>query len=232
MKRFKMMTWAAAVALFVGLVTFGPALAADNYKGFERGDALITAAELKKAKTITAPLSRLVAEKGLLPKKTVAKVDTARQHTSKADALMRDLADKLKDSYHRGLREPVIGIADSHITPARQSLENVKLSDDWRDRIKHAKSADGHVDDAIAAINKLLEEDIEKLVHLIRTYFKFNGHHIQFNVVDTQTLRQAQASPDEYRNLLVRVAGYSDYFVDLDEDHQQEIIDRTEQALF
>jgi formate C-acetyltransferase len=76
------------------------------------------------------------------------------------------------------------------------------------------------------------EEDIEKLAHLIRTYFKFNGHHIQFNVVDSQTLRQAQASPDEYRNLLVRVAGYSDYFVDLDEDHQQEIIDRTEQALF
>ncbi|MDP3430799.1 MAG: glycine radical domain-containing protein [Desulfomicrobium sp.] len=48
-------------------------------------------------------------------------------------------------------------------------------------------------------------------------------------MVDTATLRQAQTSPDEHRNLLVRVAGYSDYFVDLDLDHQEEIIRRTEQ---
>ena len=72
------------------------------------------------------------------------------------------------------------------------------------------------------------EEDITKLAHLIRSYFKLNGHHIQFNVVDTDMLRKAQATPDEYRNLLVRVAGYSDYFVDLDLDHQEEIIARTE----
>jgi len=72
------------------------------------------------------------------------------------------------------------------------------------------------------------EEDISKLSHLIRSYFKLNGHHIQFNVVDTAMLRKAQAAPDEYRNLLVRVAGYSDYFVDLDLDHQEEIIARTE----
>jgi len=72
------------------------------------------------------------------------------------------------------------------------------------------------------------DEDITKLAHLIRSYFKLNGHHIQFNVVDTSILRKAQASPDEYRNLLVRVAGYSDYFVDLDIDHQEEIIARTE----
>jgi formate C-acetyltransferase len=63
-------------------------------------------------------------------------------------------------------------------------------------------------------------EGIEKLCHLIRTYFKLNGHHIQFNIVDSQTLRQAQRKPDEHRDLLVRVAGYSDYFVDLDADHQ------------
>ncbi len=74
------------------------------------------------------------------------------------------------------------------------------------------------------------EEDITKLTHLIRSYFKLNGHHIQFNVVDTSMLRKAQASPDEYRNLLVRVAGYSDYFVDLDSDHQEEIIARTENS--
>jgi len=76
------------------------------------------------------------------------------------------------------------------------------------------------------------KEDISKLVHLIRTYFKLNGHHIQFNIVDTQTLKKAQASPDDYSDLLVRVAGYSDYFVDLDEYHQQEIIERTEHESF
>jgi formate C-acetyltransferase len=74
------------------------------------------------------------------------------------------------------------------------------------------------------------ERDLTKLMHLIRSYFKLNGHHIQFNIVDTSILRKAQAAPDEYRNLLVRVAGYSDYFVDLDIDHQEEIIARTENA--
>jgi pyruvate formate-lyase/glycerol dehydratase family glycyl radical enzyme len=76
------------------------------------------------------------------------------------------------------------------------------------------------------------EEGIEKLCHLIRTYFNLNGHHIQFNIVDSETLRQAQRKPDEYRDLLVRVAGYSDYFVDLDPDHQEEIIARTEHSSF
>jgi pyruvate formate-lyase/glycerol dehydratase family glycyl radical enzyme len=76
------------------------------------------------------------------------------------------------------------------------------------------------------------EEDITKLAHLIRTYFRLNGHHIQFNIVDTATLKKAQACPDDYRDLLVRVAGYSDYFVDLDEYHQQEIIERTEHESF
>ncbi len=75
------------------------------------------------------------------------------------------------------------------------------------------------------------DQDLDKLCRLIRTYFRLNGHHIQFNVVDTETLRHAQANPDEYRNLLVRVAGYSDYFVDLDLDHQEEIIRRTEQEM-
>jgi trans-4-hydroxy-L-proline dehydratase len=73
------------------------------------------------------------------------------------------------------------------------------------------------------------EGDLKKLAGLIRTYFRLGGHHIQFNVVDTKTLRLAQQQPDDYRNLLVRVAGYSDYFVDLDEAHQEEIILRTEQ---
>lgn len=75
------------------------------------------------------------------------------------------------------------------------------------------------------------DQDLDKLAQLVRTYFRLGGHHIQFNVVDTATLRQAQTRPDEHRNLLVRVAGYSDYFVDLDLDHQEEIIRRTEQDM-
>jgi formate C-acetyltransferase len=74
------------------------------------------------------------------------------------------------------------------------------------------------------------EQDLEKMAHLIRTYFRLNGHHIQFNVVDTDTLRRAQAAPEDHRDLMVRVAGYSDYFVDLDRFHQEEIISRTAQS--
>jgi len=54
----------------------------------------------------------------------------------------------------------------------------------------------------------------------------------EFNIVDTETLKKAQDNPDDYRDLLVRVAGYSDYFVDLDAFHQQEIIERTEHGSF
>ena len=71
------------------------------------------------------------------------------------------------------------------------------------------------------------EEGLAKMAALIRTYFKLDGHHVQYNVVDTETLRDAQKHPDQYRDLLVRVAGYSDYFVDLDAYHQEEIIART-----
>lgn len=80
----------------------------------------------------------------------------------------------------------------------------------------------------------VLEGDggLDKMSKLIKTYFNLGGHHIQFNVVDTDTLRKAQANPEEYRGLLVRVAGYSDYFVDLDEHHQEEIIARTAQEGF
>jgi formate C-acetyltransferase len=73
------------------------------------------------------------------------------------------------------------------------------------------------------------EAGLDGLVNLIRTYFKLGGHHIQFNVVDEAILRQAQRTPEQYRGLLVRVAGYSDYFVDLDAYHQEEIIARTAQ---
>ena len=76
------------------------------------------------------------------------------------------------------------------------------------------------------------EEGCNNLVHLIRAYFRMDGHHIQFNVVDADTLREAQKHPEDYRDLIVRVAGYSDYFNDLREDLQNEIICRTEQTTF
>ncbi len=72
------------------------------------------------------------------------------------------------------------------------------------------------------------EEDLKKFSSLIRSYFKMGGHHIQFNIVDTETLLDAQKHPDNYRDLLVRVAGYSDYFNDMTAQLQNEIIARTE----
>ncbi|MDR1779427.1 MAG: glycyl radical protein [Tannerella sp.] len=76
------------------------------------------------------------------------------------------------------------------------------------------------------------EEDIAKLSSLIRSYFALGGHHIQFNVVDTATLYAAQEKPEDYRDLLVRMAGYSDYFNDMNTDLQADIIARTEQEGF
>ena len=71
-------------------------------------------------------------------------------------------------------------------------------------------------------------ESYKKLTALIRSYFRMDGHHIQFNVVSADTLRDARQHPEKYRDLIVRVAGYSDYFNDLGEDLQEEIIRRTE----
>jgi formate C-acetyltransferase len=76
------------------------------------------------------------------------------------------------------------------------------------------------------------DEGLDRLVQLIRTYFKLDGHHIQFNVVEAATLRAAQENPEQYRDLIVRVAGYSDYFCDLGRVLQDEIIARTEQKGF
>ena len=71
------------------------------------------------------------------------------------------------------------------------------------------------------------EDGLRKLGDLVRTYFRMDGHHVQFNVVDSETLRGAQETPNEYRDLIVRVAGYSDYFNNLDRALQDEIIART-----
>ncbi|WP_022850073.1 trans-4-hydroxy-L-proline dehydratase [Limisalsivibrio acetivorans] len=71
-------------------------------------------------------------------------------------------------------------------------------------------------------------EGIDKVANLVRSYFKLDGHHIQFNVMNVDKLREAQKKPENYRDLIVRVAGYSDYFVDITEELQEEIIKRTE----
>jgi len=72
------------------------------------------------------------------------------------------------------------------------------------------------------------EESYNCLTALIRSYFSLDGHHVQFNVVNAETLKDAQKHPELHRDLIVRVAGYSDYFNDLGEDLQNEIIMRTE----
>ncbi len=76
------------------------------------------------------------------------------------------------------------------------------------------------------------DEDVAKLAQLIRSYFAMDGHHIQFNIVDTATLYAAQEHPEDYRDLLVRMAGYSDYFNDMNDDLQSDIIRRTENESF
>ena len=76
------------------------------------------------------------------------------------------------------------------------------------------------------------DDSLDKWAHLVRSYFKMDGHHMQFNVVRAETLREAQQHPEAHRDLIVRVAGYSDYFCDLSLELQEEIIARTEHAGF
>ena len=76
------------------------------------------------------------------------------------------------------------------------------------------------------------EVGIDNLAHLVRSYFRLDGHHVQMNVITAETLRAAQANPEKYRDLIVRVAGYSDYFCDLNKALQDEIIARTEHKSF
>ncbi len=74
------------------------------------------------------------------------------------------------------------------------------------------------------------EEGVSRLAQLVRTYFRSDGHHVQFNVVSRETLEAAKADPESHRDLIVRVAGYSDYFCDLSDALKDEIIARTEQT--
>ena len=81
---------------------------------------------------------------------------------------------------------------------------------------------------------KVLEDEkgLRSLAELIRVYFNLGGKHIQFNVIDSRTLREAQRDPEKYANLVVRVAGYSAFFTQLHRDVQDDIIERTEQVSF
>ena len=74
------------------------------------------------------------------------------------------------------------------------------------------------------------DEGLAHMADLVRSYFAMDGHHIQFNIIDRATLIEAQKNPEEYKDLIVRVAGYSDFFRNLDKPLQDEIINRTEQS--
>jgi len=99
-------------------------------------------------------------------------------------------------------------------------------------KIDHAKTGGTLLNQKFAPELLADEQGLDRLGHLIRTYFKLDGHHIQFNVVNADALRDAQKHPEKYRDLMVRVAGYTDYFVDLSVALQNEIIRRTEHKFF
>jgi pyruvate formate-lyase/glycerol dehydratase family glycyl radical enzyme len=71
-------------------------------------------------------------------------------------------------------------------------------------------------------------ENVDKIASLVEAYFAMGGRHVQFNVVDSDTLRDAQARPEKYPDLVVRVSGYCAYFTDLGRSIQNDIISRTE----
>ncbi len=96
-----------------------------------------------------------------------------------------------------------------------------------------------HVKSGGTLLNQKLSPDLvqdeeirRKLGDLMRSYFKMDSHHVQYNVVSADLLREAQEDPEDFDDLMVRVAGYSDYFVNLPEGLQEEIIERTEQKGF
>ena len=76
------------------------------------------------------------------------------------------------------------------------------------------------------------EKGMENLIALIESYFAMKGQHVQFNVVSAETLRKAQKDPERHRDLVVRVAGFSVYFTTIDGVLQEDIIRRTEQAVY
>lgn len=95
-------------------------------------------------------------------------------------------------------------------------------------KIDHLRTGGTLLNQKLAPQLLRTDEDVAKFVQLVRGYFRMDGHHVQFNVVDAATLMAAQQDPDAHRDLIVRVAGYSDYFCDLSRALQDEIIARTE----
>ena len=74
-------------------------------------------------------------------------------------------------------------------------------------------------------------ESLEKMTQIVKTYLLRGGFEIQLNVVDRDTLLQAQKYPEQYKDLVVRIGGYSDYFVNLTPQMQQEVLLRTEHSI-
>ena len=99
-------------------------------------------------------------------------------------------------------------------------------------KIDHSKTGGTLLNQKFMPLLVADEAGIEKLGHLVRGFFRLGGHHVQFNVIEPGTLREAQETPENYRDLIVRVAGYSDYFVDIGRELQDEIISRTFQGDF
>ncbi len=96
-------------------------------------------------------------------------------------------------------------------------------------RIDHASCAGTLVNMKFNPLALKGRENLQKFTALIRSYFDLGGHHLQFNVINRETLLEAQENPEKHLSLLVRVAGYSDYFVTLSREVQDEIISRAEQ---
>ena len=95
-------------------------------------------------------------------------------------------------------------------------------------KLDHAKSGGTLLNQKLSPDLMQSKDVIRKVAQLIRAYFRMGSHHVQFNVVSTELLRQAQRRPQEFQDLMIRVAGYSDFFVNLPKGLQDEIIVRTE----
>ena len=74
-------------------------------------------------------------------------------------------------------------------------------------------------------------ESRAKLATLTETFMKAGGQHIQYNLVDAEELREAKVHPDDHKSLIVRIGGFSAYFVQLSPEIQDDVIDRSEQGL-
>ena len=95
-------------------------------------------------------------------------------------------------------------------------------------KLDHVAACNGTLLNMRFSPNVLKEDrDIAKFANFLRTYCLLGGYHVQFNVISSKLLKKAQATPEKYRNLLVRVAGYSAYFTELSKDVQDDLINRT-----